>query len=266
MIWSRIEIDYLIENYNIIPPIKIAQQLNRSYAAIIQKANSIGLKTEYNYHTPKYNESFLDIWTPELAYFTGVVLADGCVSPPDGSLGYYVRISMCDLDIIEKLKKNADSQGNIRKDKNGNNIKDRFTIDFRGKKICDFFIDLGIGYNKTHTVKFPNMIPIRYMSHFIRGIFDGDGSICININKHGYPRAKICGTKNVIESISHYARIPNNIYKKHQDGTTYDIQYSGDKAIEFLNYIYKDSNINIRMNRKYNKYLESFKWQQWRKQ
>lgn len=46
-----------------------------------------------------------------------------------------------------------------------------------------------------------------------------------------------------------------------QNGTTYDIQYSDYRAVEFLNYIYRDSNIDICMDRKYSKYLKALEWQ-----
>lgn len=52
-----------------------------------------------------------------------------------------------------------------------------YGIDITSSKLCESLVNLGFGYNKTyieHTL--PKMDP-KLFRHFIRGYFDGDGSI-----------------------------------------------------------------------------------------
>jgi intein/homing endonuclease len=43
---------------------------------------------------------------------------------------------------------------------------------------------MGMVPNKSLVLKFPD-IPKEMYRHFIRGYFDGDGSLCLHINKRG---------------------------------------------------------------------------------
>jgi len=254
--WRDYEIDYLLGAYGNISPYKIANVLNRSYSSIIQKANALGFKSNCKFHALKHNGDFFELWSNELAYLVGIVLSDGSISN-DGCNGYFVRISMCDFDVLDKLKYNSCNKVNIRKSKlpSNNHI---FTLDFRGKEVRDFFINIGIGPNKTHVVGFPKLIPPNYVPDVIRGIFDGDGSVIIDEHRNGYPKTNICGTEGLLNAIKSYVGIRCNMYKKRN--TTYGIYYNGINAVEFMDYIYKKSTSATRMDRKYTRYLKALEW------
>lgn len=255
--WNSEEEQYLIDNYSNMPIKKIAEVINRSYMAIALKAMLLGLKVEYSYHEPSYNDMFFDTWSKELGWFVGVVLSDGHVSNMPNNK--FVRIKMCDRDVIEKLGTLTDYKLNILEfDSKEEKHSASFTISFNGRKIWDFFTDLGMDNNKSTTAFLPD-IPEQHFNHFVRGVFDGDGSIYLT--EKNYPYASICGTKKVVYGLADILGIKHNIHK--YSDVTFSVQYTGKRAIEFLNFIYKDSQNIIRMDRKYDKYKKALKYFRW---
>lgn len=251
--WSIVEIAFLADNYGILAPIKICHKLDRTFASIHSKAVSMGLTNKYKHlhHVPKYNEKFFECWSKELAWLVGIVLSDGHVSK-EGLKSYYVTIGMCDKDVIDNIKSMSGHKSSIyiRKPKKG---KILYIITFRGREVWNFFTLLGMNNRKSETAIFPIQIPEDYMLHIIRGVFDGDGSIIINKNK--YMAVRITGTYQVVTTIRDLIGIHNTIHVD-QNGTTYVIQYTGERAIRFLNLIYTDTDETIRMYRKYKKFTD----------
>jgi len=256
--WSQEEIKRLSECYdNDVPPIKIAKLLNRSYNSVILKAESLGLKRNEYYRPEKYNVEFFTEWSHGLAWLVGIVMSDGYVSNP--KFGKFIRIAMCDKDVVFNIAKLIDYKGNIIHKHNEYN-KDVFILTVGGKYIWNFFVDLGITYNKSAKLKFP-VLPETYIDSCIRGIFDGDGSISINM-KTMYPTARIIGMKDVICFIADVINVPYNLYS--YNNKVYILQYTGKRAMTFLSVVYKDSTKLTRMTRKYllyNKLLETDRWQ-----
>jgi len=253
-LWDISEEKFLFKNYGILPPVKIASILNRTLKSVGLKAYYMGLtnKYTYKYHIPNYNENFFCNWTKELAWLVGIVLSDGHVS----NIGYktkFINVHMCDKDVIYKIKKFISYNGNIHKHCPKNHYKPSYTITFCGKLVWDFFTGLGMDNNKSVTAKFPKDIPDILISHVIRGIFDGDGSITINKGK--YLSARICGTKNVVYGVRNYIDLHHTIHVN-KSGTNFIIQYTGERALSFLEYIYNGSNENNRMDRKYDIYIK----------
>ena len=103
-------------------------------------------------------------------------------------------------------------------------------------------------------------MPEKLQSHFIRGYFDGDGSLHSTLSgKNKTPRYRITfvGTKSFLESLRQI------LGKEHiaiENRDTYCMfSISGNKQlIPILEYLYKDSNDSIELTRKrqiYNKFL-----------
>lgn len=253
-IWDIKEERYLINNYDKIPVIKICDYLNRSYQSVTLKAMFMGLKVKHKYLKSKYDENFFNNWSDNLSYMVGIVLSDGYVSNP--KFGCFIRLAMCDKDVVEKIKFVVGYTGNIyKKDPRHENYKILYIMNLYGQKMWNFFIDLGMDHNKSYTAKFPNNVPSEYILHCIRGIFDGDGSISMG-RKH-YPSARICGTKDIVEFVSKHLNLHCTTHQNTE--TNFTIQYTGKNAVKFLDCIYKDSTKNTRMDRKYNKYLDVLK-------
>lgn len=255
-LWTESENQFLVVNYNKIPPIEIAQNLNRTYNAVINRAESLGLYVDYRYLKPSYNEKFFDKWSVELAWIVGIVLADGCVF--NNYAHRFVSIKMCDKDVLEKIKYIAGYKNKIVELKPEKPwYKIPYQIVFAGNKVWQFFRGLGMDSNKSYTAKFPGNINTMFVPHVIRGILDGDGSISLSRNTE-YPFVRVCGTRYVIDYITRYIGLNNTLHKN--SDINYTIQYTGERALKFLNIVYKDSDVFTRMDRKYCMYIKALRW------
>jgi len=251
--WFNFELEYLEYHYVDGDPVQsIGEVLGRSTKSILSKATYLNLFREYKPFKQPYDEDFFNknAWTKELAYTVGIVITDGHVSKFPKK---FIDIEMCDKDVLEKIARSINYTGNILEKSDGN-IKhnNSYYVRLSGKKVWDFFTDLGLNNRKSYTCILPN-IPHKFMKSFLRGVCDGDGSI--NIDKCGNPRVEISGTKQFIEGIIAVVPIKGSFYSK-LGGNTYCIKYSSKNALSFLHLIYEDSNESIRMSRKYSKYLD----------
>lgn len=118
-----------------------------------------------------YNEHYFDVIDSEdKAYFLGLLFADGHNSSKN-----YIRLSLHnkDIDIIKTflIKLNADVPITL-----GGIDKKMATINICSKHMSNKLRTYGMCSNKYFSFNFPS-IPEHLNIHFIRGYFDGDGSV-----------------------------------------------------------------------------------------
>lgn len=125
--------------------------------------------------------------------------------------------------------------------------------------------NFNIKENKTSNFEFPKQIPKKYLNSFLRGFFDGDGSITLlkYKNKKTCPSISFLGRNSVILYIRNII-YSNKIYlrnKKLPELITHDktpnmsyIYYSGNTAYKVCKFLYKNSSYNTRLDRKYKRY------------
>lgn len=151
----------------------------------------------------KYNlneDYFTMIDSNDKAYFLGLIIADGTISYGRTSI-LSIGLQEEDSYILEKLKKNLDFEGSIRLIKKSKSCrKDLKSISICSKKLVESLIKHGIIPNKTHFTYFPD-IPEEFYSHFIRGVFDGDGSIVLDPRGRQNLTFSIAGTEVLISKI-----------------------------------------------------------------
>ena len=102
----------------------------------------------------------------------------------------------------------------------------------------------------------------RYTSHFVRGIFDGDGCITMSNSTPRYKQISICFSSSSNQNWTYLCEILDNIkvrykIKKNVDklGESSQLYIKDSESIYNLcEFMYKDSE-GIRLERKYNKYL-----------
>ena len=242
----------------------IAKKFNVSRKVItrIIKNNNIEITNLYN-SKHKYNEDYFNkIDCEEKAYWLGFLYADGNVIY---NKKYAVDIGLSETDILhlKKLKYQLCSTSKIT----CRNIKlnDKFHRSCRliihNKKIVEDLINLGCVPNKSLILKFPNnnQVPYKFLRHFIRGYFDGDGSVYLNKSKRNYSLCvNFIGTYDFLNELNNYfiENLDNytktNIYKK-ENGNSYFILKTRNQATSILDFLYNDSSIFLE--RKFNKYI-----------
>ena len=211
---------------------------------------------------------FDNIDCEEKAYILGFIAADGCINFTNYMLK--IAISEIDVDILRKIKYQIRSDNKILYEEGRKGIingkefisKPVSILQINNKYLINSLKNLGFDNKKTISCKFPD-IPEHLYLHFIRGYFDGDGSMSKYTSNDGYTRysSSICGTESFLLFLKDYLEKEFNIkfnskLEKRFDteNCCYTLRISGKKnTIHFLNTLYKNSNIYL--DRKYNKYL-----------
>ena len=173
---------------------KLKVMCDRTIATILRKNNATIRKSGYSTIIDNI-DYFEQINTESRAYIVGLLVADGSVGIYNNK--YTIQISLIEEDsyLLEhmireiglKIKvKNIDKEEisieyrkltkSIRTIP-GTNTHNQKRISFISKKIFDDLSRYGIVPNKTFNERFPTNIPDHLMKHFIRGFFDGDGTV-----------------------------------------------------------------------------------------
>ena len=112
-------------------------------------------------------------WNYNLAYAVGLITSDGYLS----SDGRHIELTSSDRDQIENFSRCLKIKCKIgRKISGFTNKKDCLRIQFGDVVFYRWLVNLGLKTNKSKTLK-KLKIPDRYFFDFLRGYFDGDGSI-----------------------------------------------------------------------------------------
>lgn len=255
--WTKEEDSFLKENFEYASKAYLERALpKRSWNGIYQRGR---LTLKLNRETQdKYfiNHNSFSIWNEHTAYIVGFLLADGYIKYKSGERNensLQVELAGYDVDILEKIKHYMQFEGPIRRSK-----RDTVVISVSNTKIIEDI--LSIGYppaDKTSDAVWIESVPDELVHHFVRGLFDGDGSI---YGKDGKPCIQFLGNKNLIENI--VKSVPSKKKTYHYRGESgsdiYVGQYSSKKDTKNIyDWMYKDATIFLQ--RKYDKFQE-FLW------
>lgn len=185
---------------------------------------------------------FETIDTEEKAYIIGMLAADGHICSTNNG----ICLQLNDEDVIEKISKILNLNYKTRKNnKTGNNY---FLMRKSNWKWKQDLISHGIVEKKSLILAFPTTIPEHLMRHFIRGYFDGDGSISLCINKktgRKTPQMSVVSSISFLEGLKKI--IFDNIGAKltiTNKGKYYTTSWGGIHVTKkFYDYLYKDSTI-----------------------
>jgi hypothetical protein len=224
--------------------------------------NDFSYKTGYRKYT--LNENYFDIIDSEAkAYFLGFIFADGCVSLSNQNFLLRLEIHIDDVEIIESFKMHIQSTSPIKISKSGKYVNIRLF----SKKLVHDLIQLGCTERKSLTLKFPD-INEKYLNHFMRGYFDGDGSLKISKRKYDYPNRKReteykTFSFDVMSSFDFIPKYQEYLCKYcdlnftkiiNRENNCY-ISYVGRNNLKrIFEFLYKDATIYLK--RKYNRFIE----------
>ena len=195
-----------------------------------------------------YNRTFFSTNTSESFYWAGFIAADGCVS---GKKSKYLSMALAkkDHDHLEKFVKAIEFDRQIKKT----------SISLCSKEMFNDLARFNIVPRKTKIYTFPEwLVNHPLVNHFMRGYFDGDGSIYYSTNKPGFRKKlsiSICGTKEFLTTFRSVLSKNCNVNghaKIRKTKGIYAFGYCGNNnIIKIRNFLYLNSTENIRMDRKY---------------
>jgi transcriptional regulator with XRE-family HTH domain len=110
------------------------------------------------------------------AYWLGFFAADGCVWADYGGPLLRLRLKADDADHLHGFVKGVGSDTPVKEFRTtqGRRVAQ---VEFSGRPLVEVLCRWGIGPRKTLTVPFPRQLSGSFRAAFIRGYFDGDGSI-----------------------------------------------------------------------------------------
>lgn len=268
---KKIEEQIIQEYQDGLSTIKIGEKYNYHAGTIwrlLKKRNIPVRSNRINSRKYQYDENyFKEIDTEEKAYWLGFIYADGYVSNTKSGKKFGLTLSIKDVNHLEKLNTAMKSNVPIKCYKaQGYSNNEYCRLLFSGEKIFNSLVTHGVVEHKTLKIMPPN-IEDKFVSHFIRGYFDGDGChthfIQHTHNNTCHTRkdeVKIVGTEKLLLWIEKWiftatGITSNGMFKKRSSDEVFSLEYSSiKKTFAFLNYIYKDAEIYLE--RKYQKYIE----------
>lgn len=118
------------------------------------------------------DEDFFESWSPVMAYVLGFWFADGYMRKEKS---YRVTFTSQDKESLIKIRGALGSNHPITPYSKSKENKCYF-ISFCSKKLYNDLLSLGGVRGKSKIIEFPN-VPKSFLPDFIRGYFDGDGSV-----------------------------------------------------------------------------------------
>jgi ribosomal protein S8 len=251
---------YFIDKYSLN---KIAKIINVSPTTIGNQLKKHGYVLDNKSHDGNNRKHYIDkdffkiIDTKNKAYILGLIISDGYVDD-------YAKLTFTskDIELVEIFRSELKSEHKLAKydvfDKRTDKTYTRYSLQIASKEIVNDLNKLGIFSKKSFNCMMPN-IPNELFWHFIRGLFDGDGSISKETKKKlGALRFKIIGSENLINAIKtkfiqfglSNTKISITKYSSNNNRLV-SIHYYSFKDLSLLKQkIYEDSE-NLRLTRKY---------------
>ena len=202
----------------------------------------------------KLNEHYFEnVISEEQAYWLGFLMADGCVTRHDSKSGYSrldVILKDSDITHLEKLKKAIATEQSIRV---------KTTVDKRGFEstrcelrvssvdLCSDLKKYGIVPQKTGKEIVPD-IEEGLIRHFIRGYFDGDGSLT---QSNGYYSFKICSSSRMLveQIVTYFEKIGIELayqtYSQYKNDFFIIESRHKSRNVDIVKHLYQDATIYL---------------------
>lgn len=231
-----------------------AQLTRRSKSEARLEAQKRGKVPQQYFHI---NEGFFSTWSAEVAYVLGLLMTDGCLSKVKGG-SYSIRLCLNDKELLEKVAKALGSE-HILSSSNWQKGLHMFIIG--REKMAQDLLKLGMKPRKSLNIRFPE-VPEAYLRDFIRGVFDGDGSVYFNTQNPEYPlitkfvggsKAFITGLEARLQGLGMPKR---TIYKQKGKNPSYMFRYGHKASLGLFKVLYEGVKNGLYLDRKYDKFRE----------
>lgn len=228
-------------NQRIVRKVLIENNIHIRSLAEANKANSI------NTRKYKVNDDYFDKESHNMAYILGFLAADGTVSRNGNRIK--IGLSSVDRGFLESIRKELGIESSIfdYETSNGYLVSE---LSFTSSKIKQKLSEYNVIPGKTETFTFPTNLNKEYWIDFIRGYFDGDGSV--GTAGPSAIRWQICSHRpHVLETIVNFLyeeyNIPKVSIQKNKKGNSflYTIQYSNNSTRKIYQILYTDNSLYL---------------------
>ncbi len=201
---------------------------------------------------------FENIDTEEKAYWLGFMFADGYIVNHENRYGedsFGLTLAEDSLDSIEKFKKSLHATNPILYDNSKSIGQPQAKIVLTSQKTVNDLIDKGCVKQKSLILQPPKKVPEKLLSHFIRGFFDGDGSLTkYNYNNYTSYQIQFTTTYEMAIWLREIFGKGDVREEKRRDFTWYYLIGGNRQVLDICHYMYDEA--TIWMDRKYARYQE----------
>jgi intein-encoded DNA endonuclease-like protein len=210
---------------------------------------------------------FFKKWNPGMAYVLGFFTADGnMIKNRRGAC--FIDFQTIDRKLLERIRELLGSNHKINAKKRSDKWQIRYRLQIGSRAIFYDLLKLGLVPNKGKRIVLPN-VPQKYLSHFVRGYFDGDGHVAIasytrkdRKNKKtktilsGFTSSNKEFLKSLHYSLKKFARLIGGslFYNK-----GYRLSFSVNDTLALYRFIYKGKTDNLYLKRKKKIFEKYFK-------
>lgn len=228
---------------------KITKNYQYNRHRLAKELKNDGISITINNQKYKYNSDYFSVVdTEDKAYWLGFLYADGYVSETNNIVE--ITLQESDIEHLNKLKRQLCPLNPItsRQVK----LKDKIFVSYRlticNKQITQDLVSHGCIQKKSLILQFPKL-PTELERHFIRGYFDGDGSIGKYSNKL---YLSLCSGSEMF--LTHIHSVFNRdipkytitSIKKDTRSNVYSIQKGGNPSVSaILEYLYFESSVYL---------------------
>ena len=267
--WTKEDIDILQDNYLSMSNKQLGNLLGRTEKAVQVKMHKLGLKRPDKYYYDK--DFFRVIDTEEKAYWLGFMYADGYVQNTKLNAEVAIELTARDTNHLRKFNKSlhGNIEPTIRFRITGNIIAKDGIASFRiyCKSMAKDLISHGCVPNKTFVIEMPELSK-ELLPHFVRGYFDGDGSMYKDISRNFIGFNFTSGSEKMMQGLQAYL-YSQGIYAYFRKETPNKLNFSEvheqyrllitgmNNAFNFGQFLYNEATIFL--DRKREKYFEALK-------
>lgn len=235
---------------------KVAEELGaneKTIATWMKKFHIQNVGTQGARKNNLNHDYFKVIDSEEKAYWLGFIMADGCVYKGSDKKSYRLQINLKSTDVehLKKFQKAIGSSYKIQIKKVREH--EACLLKVNSTEMCKDLMGWNVIPSKSLICEMPELED-ELKIHFIRGYFDGDGSI--GLHKKRDVSTSIVGGEKILEQMKgHLAKngIPSKVRKSGKNRSTYTLATPvGKESMKFARWMYEDSNISL--DRKLNRY------------
>lgn len=259
------------------------KRIIEEYGIVVRSRQEIKQLTDetFVYRKHQLNEDYFKTWSSEMAYILGFIAADGCIytSTIVDARGTHrkhllkINLQESDADHLEKIRNALEYEGTVKIYNAGGHGKVKglkySSLDINSVTIVNDIKAIGIRERKSLDKEIPVSLPQEYELDYIRGYFDGNGTVGKQYptNSKG-KRTETCQIRVRIASGSHvnlvqmqsiltkYGLKSKNINSgKGISINVHEICYSTKESLVLFDLLYKDKS-SMRLDRKYESFLE----------
>lgn len=213
------------------------------------------------------NENFFSSWSSKMAYTLGVICTDGNLNPGRirepwraKSTSTIPRISVYqkEPELLEKVLRlmECDARLIFHEEKIYGKTKAGagYFFDITNEKLYNDVVKLGLTPNKSLTMQFPTM-PNEFIRHFIRGCWDGDGTVYIEKKRNKINASFVSGSYAFVEAmIEHLVKAgfsERTIHSNNHSNKSYYFRFTGSQVPMLYHYLYDDVSDTEYLKRKF---------------